>query len=177
MKNYRGFYKEAKGNLPHIYCDMDGVLTDFVLAAKRATGQNWEGMRHGQDWESIKNTQNFWSDMPWMKDGKRLWGYINKHNPSILSAAVKNNQDPNCKPGKMRWISGNLKLNNSARINLVNRSQKQDYTMIGHSGKREQAVLIDDYPKNITEWTAKGGIGILHTSASSTIRQLKKIGY
>ena len=42
MKNYRGFYREAKGNLPHIYCDMDGVLTDFVLAAKRATGQNWE---------------------------------------------------------------------------------------------------------------------------------------
>ena len=60
----------------------------------------------------------------------------------------------------MRWISGNLKLNNSARINLVNRSQKQDYTMTGHSGKREQAVLIDDYPKNIKEWTAKGGIGI-----------------
>jgi hypothetical protein len=49
--------------------------------------------------------------------------------------------------------------------------------MIGHSGKREQAVLIDDYPKNITEWTAKGGIGILHTNASSTISQLKKIGY
>jgi hypothetical protein len=49
--------------------------------------------------------------------------------------------------------------------------------MTGHSGKREQAVLIDDYPKNIKEWTAKGGIGILHTSASSTIRQLKRIGY
>ena len=78
MKNYRGFYKEAKGNLPHIYCDMDGVLTDFVLAAKKATGQNWEGMRHGQDWDSIKNTKNFWSDMPWMRDGKKLWGYIKK---------------------------------------------------------------------------------------------------
>ena len=86
----------------------------------------------------------------------RLWGFISKYNPSILSAAVKNNQDPNCKPGKLRWISGNLKLNNSARINLVNRVQKQDYTMIGHSGNREQAVLIDDYPKNIKEWTAKG---------------------
>jgi hypothetical protein len=59
----------------------------------------------------------------------------------------------------------------------VNRSQKQDYTMVGHSGKREQAVLIDDYPKNIKEWTAKGGIGILHTNTSSTIRQLKKIGF
>ena len=88
MKNYKNFYKEAKGNLPHIYCDMDGVLSDFVLAAKKATGQNWEGMRHGQDWESIKNTQNFWSNMPWMRDGKKLWGFINKYNPSILSAAV-----------------------------------------------------------------------------------------
>ena len=134
MKNYKIFYKEAKGNLPHIYCDMDGVLTDFVLAAKRATGQKWDGMRHGQDWESIKNTRNFWSNMPWMPGGKQLWRFINNYNPSILSAAVKNNQDPNCKPGKLRWISGNLKLNNSERINLVNRSQNQDYTMIGHSG-------------------------------------------
>ena len=177
MKNYKIFYKEAKGNLPRIYCDMDGVLTDFVKAASKATGQNWEGMRHGQDWDSIKNTPNFWSNMPWMPGGKQLWGYIKKHNPHILSASVKNNADPNCKPGKLRWISSNLKLNNSARINLVNRVQKQDYTMIGNSGKREQAVLIDDYPKNIKEWTAKGGIGILHTSASNTIRQLKKIGY
>ena len=76
MKNYKGFYREAKGNLPHIYCDMDGVLTDFVLAAKKATGQNWEGMRHGQDWDSIKNTKNFWSNMPWMRDGKKLWGVL-----------------------------------------------------------------------------------------------------
>ena len=94
MKNYKGFYREAKGNLPHIYCDMDGVLTDFVLAAKKATGQDWEGMRHGQDWNSIKDTPNFWSNMPWMKDGKRLWGYINKYNPSILSAAVKEQPRP-----------------------------------------------------------------------------------
>ena len=49
--------------------------------------------------------------------------------------------------------------------------------MEGHSGKMERAVLIDDYPKNITEWTAKGGIGILTTSGSSTIRQLKRMGY
>ena len=75
MKNYKGFYKEAKGNLPRIYCDMDGVLTDFVKAASKATGQNWEGMRHGQDWESIKNTTNFWSKWHWTRDGKKTWGY------------------------------------------------------------------------------------------------------
>ena len=47
MKQYIKFYKEAKGELPRIYCDMDGVLCDFVLAAKMATGQNWVGLRTG----------------------------------------------------------------------------------------------------------------------------------
>ena len=177
MRDYKEFYREAKGDKPRIYCDMDGVLCDFIVQAKKATGVIFTQDKSDSHWKVIKEYPKFWSNMPWMPGGKQLWGFIKSHNPSILSAAVKNNQDPNCKPGKLRWISGNLGLNNSARINLVNRSQKQDYTMIGHSGKREQAVLIDDYPKNITEWTAKGGIGILHTSASSTIRQLKKIGY
>ena len=79
MKQYKKFYREAKGDLPRIYCDMDGVLCDFVLAAKRATGQNWLGLRSGQDWESIKRTKNFWSTMPWTGDGRRLWNFIKKY--------------------------------------------------------------------------------------------------
>ena len=42
---------------------------------------------------------------------------------------------------------------------------------------RSPAILIDDYEKNTREFTAKGGIGIYHTSTSNTIRQLKKLGY
>jgi len=34
----------------------------------------------------------------------------------------------------------------------------------------------DDRESNIDQWRAAGGIGILHTSASDTIRQLKKLG-
>jgi hypothetical protein len=30
--------------------------------------------------------------------------------------------------------------------------------------------------QTIDEWNAKGGIGILHTSAADTIKQLKKLG-
>jgi hypothetical protein len=37
-------------------------------------------------------------------------------------------------------------------------------------------ILIDDLAKTIDEWNAKGGIGILHTSAADTIKQLKKLG-
>ena len=70
--------------------------------------------------------------------------------------------------------SGVLGLSDSSRINIVLRSQKKNYVMTSVGGK--PAVLIDDYPKNIKEWTAKGGMGILHTTTSSTISQLRKIG-
>ena len=30
--------------------------------------------------------------------------------------------------------------------------------------------------QTINEWNAKGGVGILHTSAANTINQLKKLG-
>ena len=71
-------------------------------------------------------------------------------------------------------LQKNLGLSDSSRINIVLRSQKKNYVMTSVGGK--PAVLIDDYPKNIKEWTAKGGMGILHTTTSSTISQLRKIG-
>ena len=38
-------------------------------------------------------------------------------------------------------------------------------------------ILIDDHKGNIREWESAGGIGILHTSAASTINDFKKIGF
>ena len=67
----------------------------------------------------------------------------------------------------------NLGISND-RINLVRRFQKKDYAQTGY---RTPAILIDDYEKNSREFTARGGIGIHHTSTSNTIRQLKKLGY
>ena len=37
----------------------------------------------------------------------------------------------------------------------------------------EGSVLIDDRIKNIESWEAHGGIGILHTSAAETIKEMK----
>ena len=57
-------------------------------------------------------------------------------------------------------------------INLVRRFQKKT------THKQDiEVILIDDYEKNTREFTARGGIGIHHTSTSNTIRQLKKLGY
>jgi len=175
MRDYKNLYREAKGDLPRIYVDMDGVLCDFILAAKRATGQNWSGLRDGQDWESIRKTKNFWANMPWTRDGKQLWSYLKKYNPHILSAYSI--EDPNCIPGKMRWLRKEVGYTQNFMINIVRRREKKNFAMKGGDNKRQPAILIDDYSKNVQQFRAAGGIGIEHTSTSSTISQLKRYGF
>ena len=175
MKDYRIFYREAKGDLPRIYCDMDGVLSDFMVAAKKATGTTFTQDQSDRHWETIRNTRNFWSNMPWTRDGKQLWNYIRQYNPHILSAYTI--EDPNCLPGKRRWLRKNLGYTQNFMINLVRRREKKNFAMRGNDNKRQPAILIDDYPKNVDQFRNAGGIGILHTSASNTISQLKRIGF
>ena len=40
MRDYKELYREAKGDMPRIYVDMDGVLCDFVKQAEKATGMS-----------------------------------------------------------------------------------------------------------------------------------------
>ena len=171
MKQYKKFYREAKGDLPRIYLDIAGVLCYFVLAAKRATGQNWLGLRSGQDWDSIKKTKNFWSAMPWTGDGRRLWNFIKKYQPHILSAYSI--EDPNCIPGKRKWLKSNLGYTQNSMINIVRRREKRNFAMNG----RRPAILIDDYPKNISDFKSAGGMGIIHSNTQTTISQLKRFGF
>ena len=49
--------------------------------------------------------------------------------------------------------------------------------MKGSDTIKKPAILIDDYPKNVDQFKAAGGIGILHISASNTISQLKRLGF
>ena len=162
--------------LPKLYCDMDGVLADFKKGAERVTGvpiSKWMNLTKQDKWNPIRNDNTFWETLPWMSDGKQLWNYIKKHSPDILSAYIDRNIDPKCIPGKQKWCKKELGLS-GARVNLVKRSQKQNYAQTGY---RSPAVLIDDYKPNTDQFTRRGGIGIYHTSASNSIRQLKQLGF
>jgi hypothetical protein len=55
------------------------------------------------------------------------------------------------------------------KLILSKAENKKDYA-------RPNSILIDDNVKNIADWIGAGGIGILHTSAEDTIKQLKKLG-
>ena len=105
-----------------------------------------------------------------MPGAKRLYQFIEKYDPHVLSAYT--GRDPTSKVGKMKWLAKNTNFKRS-RIHLVIRSQKQSYETT--NGKPN--ILIDDYIKNIKEWESKGGIGVHHTSVSKTINELKRLGF
>ena len=169
-------------NNTRIYCDMDGVLADFKSAIPKVTGMSYK--EWGDEpkkvfktirdkWKPVKDKKDFWPTLPYMPGAKRLWAYISKYDPHILSAYVEQVTDPNCIPGKQKWLRTHLQLNQQSRIHLVKRREKQNYATL--AGK--PAILIDDYEKNISQFKSAGGIGILHTSADRTISELKKLGF
>ena len=103
----------------------------------------------------------------WTPGGMKLWSFIRKFNPHILSAYTP--FDKNSIKGKQLWLQRNLKLTDKERIHIVRRTQKRAFA--------KGNVLIDDFKKNTVEWKAAGGQPILYKSTPQVISDLKRIGY
>ena len=150
-----------------IYCDMDGVIADFERGYKELTGVDLQGefKPEGEEfWGPIaKAGVGFWAGLKWMPDGQQLWDYIKQYNPKLLSAPSK---EESSRIGKAVWVKHKIP---GAKLILRSADRKKEFAS-------PNSILIDDMKKNIDSWEAAGGIGILHTSAASTISQLKKLG-
>ena len=170
MKNLQELVKTSNESLPDIYCDMDNVLVDFLKGAEEVIGGPFARFASDERWAKINNTKGFWANLDWMPNAKRLYKFIERYNPYILSAY--SSHDPSSKNGKMKWLDKNTNIKGS-RIKLVKRVQKKAYA----TTDGEPNILIDDYIKNIDEWEAKGGIGIRHTDVGKTINKLKSLGF
>ena len=152
-----------------IYSDMDGVLTDFDAAFMKASDgippREYE-KKFGKDkfWELIDGRGvGYWVGMPWMPDGKEYWDYIKEYKPILLSSPSRSSTS---RLGKRLWVRNQLP---GTKLILSQAKDKQNYA-------QKDRILIDDRPSNIDQWRSQGGVGILHTSASDTIRQLKDLG-
>ena len=130
-----------------IYCDMDGVLTDFsgdfMKLARNAeksvserddvpnnAAARYEKL-HGSEafWKVVEDGGlEFWSDMSWNPGGKKLWNYISKFDTEILSAPSKRVLEV-CIKGKRQWIS---RLG-SPKVHF--RSKERLYTIVLLSSK------------------------------------------
>ncbi len=143
---------------------MDGVLCDFdrgVTALGRGTIEQLKSRGQPALWRVINQAgEEFWSEMPWMPDGQELWKFISNFPVKIASTPSRSNAS---KTGKMKWCKDNI-----GDVEVILTSKKENYAT-------PNFILIDDRESNIMKWTAAGGIGILHTSADDTIKQLEHI--
>ena len=158
-----------------IYCDMDGVLTDF-RGATRKIGYNGpipsKGKGKQELWSLIvANAEKFWGDMPWIIGGKRIWNLIKPYQPVLLTSICR---DMDSKlgiegtKGKRRWIERELGKEYLKTALIVAKGTKHKYVS-------PNAILIDDTKENIDDWIKAGGIGILHKNPQKTINELKKL--
>lgn len=159
------FLKESSSTFK-LYVDMDGVLTDFeqaFLDLDKGTVDEFDDSEDILEVVKIFGGEKFWSEMPWMKDGKVLWQFVKQFQPTLLSSP---SSDPKSRTGKKKWVQKNISRNQPLILAWSNSKQK-------YSGAN--CILIDDKERTIKQWRQKGGIGILHKNAKDTIKQLKTI--
>jgi len=166
--------KEKKEVPPYkIYCDMDGVLTNF-----ESRFEHFSGM-HPQEYEKthgvpafwnlidVKIGVRFWVGMDWMPQGQRLWDFISPYKPDLLTSPSRDNAS---RLGKQLWAKNNLSP--KPKVIMAYSKDKQRYA-------NENSILIDDKKSNINEWAAKGGIAIRckDGNVDHVLEQLKELGY
>ena len=159
-----------------IYLDMDGVVADFDKRFMDLAGMGPREFeeKYGKNafWDFIDEGDNklvFWVGIPPMSDAKQLVDFVSKYDYEMLTAPSLKKQSV---MGKGLWMKNQTNKGlfpSKPKVNYKSAKAKKDFAAPNH-------ILIDDREDNIDSWRAAGGIGILHTSASSTINQLKKLG-
>ncbi|KAL7562861.1 hypothetical protein ACA910_002476 [Epithemia clementina (nom. ined.)] len=187
-----------------IYCDLDGVLTDFDAGVQNLTGKRVDQLSSAQLWSSIARCPNFYENLPWMPDGEELWEAIRPCRPSILTGCSAGAQVPFA---KFEWCRREL----CVEVNHLNfAAPKKQHVLVPLPTTQESSgsdddeatrekeanvysvitcwsknkhfesgpgrVLIDDRKQLREEWEAKGGIFIWHQSTATTLEQLKSRG-
>lgn len=183
MKSLRTFINDNE--LPAIYLDMDETIVDWMSGADAAlakfgypkwTHDFWKQYSSEEAdsirWAVLNKVPNFWLNLKWMKDGKKLWDFLKPYKPNILSAY--STYSPTSKPEKLQWLAKNIGLNNLNKVHLVQRAEKKKFA-VDINGNR--TVLIDDYLKNCNEYKQAGGIAIQVTTVSDVISKLKSLGF
>jgi len=190
LENWRKFLKEQEEQY-QIYCDMDGVLVDFVAGTveyitKQLQAGEAEELKEkiGRDYvteedihmsspnrnrdvrdymfKELEDHAEFWENLPWMPGGEELWNFISQFNPYILTAPMGYGSEI----GKQAWIDTHLQPPPSKVFMSHDKFEWAD----------QNNILIDDFTKNTIPWEKAGGIAILHTDLRRTLEKLKELG-
>ena len=207
LESFKSFIAEQEGDLPQIYCDMDGVLVDFEQGVVNQINKDLQMIRKMPDQKNLLKIQRaleavgrdevILSDM-------RGKGATSAPVRDYMYGRVGNNADfwanlPWMPGGKELWAfispysphiltspmqKGSeigkafwIDSNLSPAPDQVFMSRDKYNWAVDENGS--PSVLIDDWSKNTVPWSNSGGIAIQHIDGdvSATIATLKKLGF
>ena len=163
--------KETKNDMT-VYIDMDGVIADFFTAFAHANGK-----KHWKEIEDVETKINelaktdFFNTLDLYPTSKDLVELVKKFagdDWGICSSPLRGDHK-NSSYWKKVWLNDKGFVPPKSE-NLVLTNNKPKYA----TNNGIPNILIDDKPKNIAAWTAKGGIGICYQANVDTLAKVKK---
>jgi hypothetical protein len=156
--------------MPQLFLDCDGVLADFDKRAREILGmcpreyEKGSKSESGSDfWTRIYSTEDFFYSLDPMPDAHELVEATRHLNPIILTGLPRGDW---AKEQKLRWRDvhfPDLEMICCRSVDKIKHANPGD-------------VIVDDWHKYQHIWIDGGGIFILHTSAETSIQELKTIG-
>lgn len=175
-----------KTNSYKIFLDLDGCIADFEgksnevcakyigpnfhMALKQFTKNGASDEDRKKFWGAVKKYQDegheLWYDLEPMEDAHELVNYLKSTELPLEILTATGPPEYGAKEQKKRWVKKHF---GDIKVNTVRRApDKAKFAC-------EKCILIDDMEYAIDPFKEEGGIGVLHTSAKTTIQKLKKI--
>lgn len=160
-----------------IYFDMDGVLANFDKGLIEICGIEPENQATKSDeyddmmWGKVREAGHYYDMLDPLDEGIKVFRYLYSiygDKCEILSAIPKPKRGiVTAREDKISWVR--RLIDKDININIVMREEKRSYA------KGPGYVLIDDLEKNVNEWNAAGGTGIVFTEFESIISKIEEI--
>ena len=169
------FTADESQAIPKKYTEMKKIIRSLygagMLDSEELTDDGLRALdklETGQDY-TIK--KDFYNTLDWMPDGKWLWNYVGPKGAVVLTGRPMGNW---AEPQKREWCKRELGLGNDrVLVGLARDKPKMAAEFLGRP--LDGDILIDDRPMHQAGWEQAGGVWITHTSAASSIKQLKEI--
>jgi 5'(3')-deoxyribonucleotidase len=153
-----------------VLVDMDGVLSDMDTMMDDITdgASSQPNYPRGKFWGKVsyydKNVAPFFESLPKMKDADQLIKFVTDNFAKVRILTASGTTPKDGPDQKRRWMNKNYP---GIEVIVVTKSpEKAIYA-------NPRAILVDDRDKSIDPFRRAGGIGILHTSAATSIEELK----
>lgn len=134
-----------------LFCDLDGVLADFVQGVKNKFNKNIDEINPSLMWGVINKSKTFFENLPWMPKGRELWEGIKEYNPIILTGVPPGSTT--AVDQKIKWCQ--RELGSDIKVITCLTKDKPNYCL-------PKSILIDDRRDNLKAWNDNGGKFILY---------------